>query len=160
MEPPTPHFLGVCRLTACATGHPPRSPLTTSATAGGHAHASGASPHDHAREASAGGAIHGFESVAVPIDGTLDFEELTAQLEELPATYIRIKGICWAIDPESGSETPALIAFHRVGARVSAEPMPEPSPREHIARAVALGFGIDRDRLAACLRAAMIPSRG
>lgn len=104
-------------------------------------------------------ARHGFETVAVAIEGTLDFEELTSQLEELPADYIRIKGICWAVDPVSGSEEPTLIAFHRVGARVSAEPLAEPSPREHIARAVALGFGIDRDRLAACLRAAMIPSR-
>jgi G3E family GTPase len=127
---------------------------------GGHAHASGASPHAHAREASAGGAIHGFESVAVPIDGTLDFEELTAQLEELPATYIRIKGICWAIDPESGSETPALIAFHRVGARVSAEPIGALADDEPAPRAVALGVGIDGARLAACLRAAMVPCEG
>jgi G3E family GTPase len=113
--------------------------------------------HEHRR---APAARHTFESVAVAIEGTLDFEELTSQLEELPAEYIRIKGVCWAVDPVTGAEEPTLIAFHRVGARVSAEPVAESSPREHIARAVALGFGIDRDRLAACLRAAMIPSRG
>jgi G3E family GTPase len=113
--------------------------------------------HEHRR---APAARHTFESVAVAIEGTLDFEELTSQLEELPAEYIRIKGVCWAVDPVTGAEEPTLIAFHRVGARVSAEPLAESSPREHIARAVALGFGIDRDRLAACLRAAMIPSRG
>jgi G3E family GTPase len=120
-------------------------------------HVHDAHQHEH-RPASSGS--HRFESVAVAIEGTLDFEELTSQLEELPAEYIRIKGICWAVDPVAGTDEPTLIAFHRVGARVSAEPMAEPSPREHIARAVALGFGIDRDRLAACLRAAMIPSRG
>ena len=113
--------------------------------------------HDHG-QAHAGN--HGFETVAVTIEGTLDFEELTTQLEELPAGYIRIKGICWAVDPVAGSQEPTLIAFHRVGARVSAEAVSELSPREPIARAVALGFGIDPDRLAACLRAAMITSKG
>jgi G3E family GTPase len=131
-----------------------------------HNGTSGRTPDEHVHEGhhheqrSAPAARHTFESVAVAIEGTLDFEELTSQLEELPAEYIRIKGICWAVDPVTGAEEPTLIAFHRVGARVSAEPVAEPSAREHIARAVALGFGIDRDRLAACLRAAMIPSRG
>jgi G3E family GTPase len=118
--------------------------------------------HGHAHEpgsAVAGTSTHGFESVAVEIEGTLDFEELTSQLEALPAEYVRIKGICWAVDLQTGSEEPALIAFHRVGARVSAEPVSELSPREPVARAVALGFGVDPARLAACLRAAMVPCR-
>jgi G3E family GTPase len=112
--------------------------------------------HGHAH-GTARGATHGFDSVAVMIDGTLDFEELTTQLEGLPAEYVRIKGICWAVDGSTGSQAPALIAFHRVGARVSAERLGEHAAREPIARAVALGFGVDADRLAACLRAAMVP---
>lgn len=128
----------------------------------------GERPHAHG---------HGFDSVAVPIDGTLDFEELTSQLEELPASYVRIKGVAWAIDRETGSDEPTLIAFHRVGARVSAEPLLRPgnapaaggapgaptdtasgSPSAPLVpRAVALGFGVDESRLAACVRAAMLP---
>ena len=117
---------------------------------------------------------HGFDSVAVQIHGTLDFEELTSQLEELPASYVRIKGVAWAVDRETGSDEPTLIAFHRVGARVSAEPLmrpgrasdgsaapgaaPDTSSGSPLApRAVALGFGVDESRLAACVRAAMLP---
>ena len=110
------------------------------------------SSHSHAHG-------HGFDSVAVAIEGTLDFEELTSQLEALPAEYIRIKGICWAVDPQTGSDAPALIAFHRVGARVSAEPIAQ-TMRDPIPRAVALGVGIERERLAACLRAAMLTCNG
>jgi G3E family GTPase len=99
---------------------------------------------------------HSFEAVAVPIEGTLDFEELTSQLEALPADYIRIKGICWAVDLETGSPEPTLIAFHRVGARVSAEPLGEQAARDAQPRVVALGVGIDPARLAACVRAAMV----
>jgi G3E family GTPase len=99
---------------------------------------------------------HPFDAVAVPIEGTLDFEELTSQLEALPAEYIRIKGICWAVELETGSPEPTLIAFHRVGARVSAEPISEATGRDVQPRAVALGVGIERDRLAACVRAAMV----
>jgi G3E family GTPase len=115
--------------------------------------------HAHASVHGRGG-THGFDSVSVPIEGTLDFEELTSQLEALPAEYVRIKGICRAVDSEAGAVEPTLIAFHRVGARVSAEPVTETSAREPVARAVALGFGIDADRLAACLRAAMLPCKG
>lgn len=141
--------------TALSRSVPPHSPHTgTFASAQGqhtgHAHA-------HERVPSDVTSIHGFESVAVPIDGTLDFEELTTQLEGLPAEYIRIKGICWAIDRETGTDTPALIAFHRVGARVSAEPIGALTAGDPVPRAVALGMGIDGARLAACLRAAMLP---
>ena len=125
---------------------------TSSHTPGGGA----AGEHGHAH-GPVGAPTHGFESVSVMIEGTLDFEELTTQLEALPAEYVRIKGICRAVDLQTGSREPALIAFHRVGARVSAEPLAEQAAREPIARAVALGFGVDADRLAACLRAAMVP---
>ncbi|HKE20410.1 MAG TPA: GTP-binding protein [Kofleriaceae bacterium] len=117
----------------------------------------GVAAHHAPSHGPVGEPTHGFDSVSVMIEGTLDFEELTTQLEALPAEYVRIKGICRAVDPQTGSREPALIAFHRVGARVSAEPLAEQAAREPIARAVALGFGVDADRLAACLRAAMVP---
>ncbi len=146
--------------TALARSRPAHSEHTGSSGRTPDEHGADEHRHEHGHDHGAAPASrHGFESVAVAIEGTLDFEELTSQLEELPAEYIRIKGICWAVDPVAGTDEPTLIAFHRVGARVSAEPVAEPSQGEPIARAVALGFGIDRDRLAACLRAAMIPSR-
>jgi G3E family GTPase len=100
---------------------------------------------------------HGFDTLALPIEGTLDFEELTTRLEELPASYVRIKGICHAIDRSSGTDEPFWIAFHRVGARVSAEPLPSASERVFPC-VVALGTALDADQLAACVRAAVIPS--
>ncbi|HWM87714.1 MAG TPA: GTP-binding protein [Kofleriaceae bacterium] len=148
------------------------SQADTALARGGPAHSqhndlSGTAHGDHTADAHAGSGDHdrahaghrGIETAAVAIEGTLDFEELTNQLESLPSGYLRIKGICWAVDPQSGSDEPALIAFHRVGARVSAEPIAEVSPGETVARAVALGFGIEPDRLAACLRAAMVPCK-
>jgi G3E family GTPase len=109
--------------------------------------------HGHAHRHADG---HGFETLALPIVGTLDFEELSARLEELPAGYVRIKGICHAIDRSTGSDEARWIAFHRVGARVSAEPLP-PGGETPAPRVVALGAGLDADRLASCLRAAVIP---
>ncbi len=100
---------------------------------------------------------HGFETLSLPIEGTLDFEELTIRLEELPAGYVRIKGICHAIDRSSGTDEPFWIAFHRVGARVSAEPLPSASERVFPC-VVALGTGLDADQLAACVHAAVITS--
>jgi G3E family GTPase len=113
--------------------------------------------HAHAHAERAAPAAHQIEAVALPIEGTLDFEELTSQLEELPPSYVRIKGIARAVDLSTGSAEVRWIAFHRVGARVSAEPLAvggeQPAPR-----LVALGFDLDLGRLAACLRAAVVPS--
>ncbi len=93
-----------------------------------------------------------FTCVWLPIESTLDFEELATQLEELPASYVRIKGIARVIDGSTGSEEPHIIAFHRVGTRVSSEPLPNhPTPR-----IVALGPGIEPGPLAACLDAAVV----
>jgi G3E family GTPase len=94
---------------------------------------------------------HDFDTVALTIEHTLDFEELASSLEELPANYVRIKGIACVIDESTGSTEPHFVAFHRVGARVSHEPV-APAP----ARMVALGPGIERARLAACLDAAVV----
>ncbi len=103
-------------------------------------------------------AHHHFESISLAISRTLDFEELAGCLEELPANYIRIKGIATVVDGSTGSEEPHLIAFHRVGARVSREPIGiSPSQSAPAARIVAIGRGVDRAQLAACLDAAVVP---
>jgi len=93
-----------------------------------------------------------FDTVALAIEHTLDFEELASSLEDLPANYVRIKGIACVIDASTGSTEPHFVAFHRVGARVSHELLEAPAPT----RMVALGPGIDRARLAACLDAAVV----
>lgn len=107
----------------------------------------GASGHHHVHQSA-----QEFDTVAVDIKDTLDFEELTSQLEDLPATYIRIKGIATVIDESTGSEQPLRVAFHRVGARVSAEPVATNAP----ARVVAIGPGVEVTRLAACVQAAVV----
>jgi hypothetical protein len=85
----------------------------------------------------------------------LDFEELSERLEELPANYVRLKGIARVIDRSTGSAEPHLVAFHRVGARVSSERLAAASGAP---RMVALGTGLDRAALAACVAAAVLPS--
>ncbi len=95
---------------------------------------------------------HHFDSITLPITGTLDFEILSEQLEELPPNYIRIKGIANVVDASSGNSMPHMIVFHRVGARVSAEPV-----REDLeCRLVAIGQHIHSEALSACVNAAMI----
>jgi G3E family GTPase len=107
----------------------------------------GAPEHRHAP-------AHGaFDTVSLAITGTLDFEEFGARLEELPANYVRIKGIARVVDESTGSSEPRVVAFHRVGTRVSCEPVPAGGDP----RMVALGPGIERARLAACLDASVIP---
>lgn len=123
----------------------------------GRAAAAEATGAHHTHEGGGSAERHGFETLALPIEGTLDFEELTARLEELPAGYVRIKGICHAIDRSSGTDEPFWIAFHRVGARVSAEPLPSASERVFPC-VVALGTGLDADQLASCVRAAVLTS--
>jgi G3E family GTPase len=120
-----------------------------------------ASDHDHdhlteghAHESSVLRSVHGFETIWLPIEGILDFEELAAQLEELPGNWVRIKGIARVIDESTGDAAPRWVAFHRVGTRVSCEPLAAPSSP----RVVALGKELDRTRLAACLDASVIRS--
>jgi G3E family GTPase len=124
----------------------------------GHDHAG----HDHARDAGAGRA-HGIDSVWAPIDELLDLEDLIDALEELPASYIRVKGIARVVDGRTGSSEPHFAAFHRVGLRVSTEPLPvrgasaaaDPPPT----RVVALGPGVTVGPLAACVARAVLSSR-
>lgn len=130
---------------AAATSRQPASP--------GHEHG-----HDHDAQHGNGsdvlGSAHGFETIWLPITATLDFEELSSELEDLPGNWVRIKGIARVIDESTGSAEPHWVAFHRVGTRVSRELLPAPaSPR-----VVALGKALEPARLAACLDAAVIRS--
>jgi G3E family GTPase len=89
------------------------------------------------------------ESIAVPISAVLDFEELAEKLQELPADVLRIKGIADVIDEGSGWDSPTRVVFHRVGARVSAEPL-DPG-RGGEPRLVAIGYHLERAALARCI---------
>jgi G3E family GTPase len=95
---------------------------------------------------------HGIDSVWAPIDALVDLEELCDGLAELPAEYVRIKGIAHVIDPRTGDDTPHWAVFHRVGLRVSSERLAQAST----GRVVALGPGVSRDALAACVRRAVV----
>ena len=101
---------------------------------------------------------HGIDSVWVPIEGLLDLEELVDALEALPPAFVRVKGIARVIDPRTGSDEPHYAAFHRVGLRVSTEPLPAWA-HEAPTRAVALGPGISAGPLAACVARAVLSSK-
>jgi G3E family GTPase len=87
------------------------------------------------------------DSVAIDVPDIVDLEELEDQLAELPASYVRIKGIVRTSD--------GWAAVHRVGLRVSSEPLA--ADREH-GRLVALGKQLSRDALRACDDAAVSSS--
>jgi G3E family GTPase len=93
-------------------------------------------------------AAHGIDSVWLAIDGPVDVEELADQLAELPPNYVRIKGIVRA---DAGDGEP-WVAVHRVGPRVSIEPIAPDAPQQ--ARIVALGPGVRVTDLARCVAAA------
>jgi G3E family GTPase len=128
--------------------------LPTQPARAGRPGAADAGPrHEHAGEHPG----HGFDTIWLPIENVLDLEELTDQLEALPGSYVRIKGIAKAIDQSTGSSEPRWIAFHRVGTRVSSEPLNELSSSQPRARVVAVGPGVQAHPLAACLEAAVVP---
>jgi G3E family GTPase len=101
--------------------------------------------HDH----------HVVDSLALPIASTIDLEELEDQLAELPASYVRIKGVAHALD-ERGE--PSWVAFHRVGLRVSSEPLSRAPDGFFGERGVivALGRDLREDQLAAAVAAAIV----
>lgn len=106
--------------------------------------------HDHAHDG------HVVDSVWVPVRDTVDVEELEDQLAALPGRYIRIKGIVRGVDGRGGDEVARWYAVHRVGLRVSSEPAAVSGPVE--GRLVALGSGVDRAPLTACIEAAVLSS--
>jgi G3E family GTPase len=106
--------------------------------------------HDHADHDH-----HDVDSISLAIPRTVDLEELEDQLAELPASYVRVKGIAHALD-EGGRAI--WVAFHRVGLRVSSEPLPGAPDGFAGDRGVivALGRDLREDRLAAAIAAAVV----
>lgn len=93
-------------------------------------------------------AAHGIDSVWLSVDRPVDVEELEDQLAELPPNYVRVKGIV-----QSEGDSPARwVAVHRVGPRVSSEPIEPGDPQQ--ARIVALGPDVAIADLARCVAAA------
>jgi G3E family GTPase len=94
---------------------------------------------------------HGVDSTWLNVEARVDLEELEDQLAELPANYVRIKGIVRGTDD-------VWSAVHRVGLRVSSEPLAR-QPDDFLGdngRIVALGVNLDPEKLANCLRAAYL----
>ena len=102
-----------------------------------HAHV-----HDHDRH-------HGVDSVWLPVDHKVDLEELEDALAELGREYVRIKGIVETLD--------GWWVVHRVGLRVSSEPLVRPEARPR-GRIVALGPGVEHAPLAGCVERAVLLS--
>ncbi|HEX4421628.1 MAG TPA: GTP-binding protein [Kofleriaceae bacterium] len=91
---------------------------------------------------------HGIDSVWVPVGPAMDVEELCDQLAELPSNYVRIKGI--VRDAAGG-----WVVVHRVGPRVSSEPLGAGQPQDfEQGRIVALGPSVVREALARCVELA------
>ncbi|MCX5742696.1 MAG: CobW family GTP-binding protein [Proteobacteria bacterium] len=94
---------------------------------------------------------HGIDSVWIPAPATFDLEDLEDALASLPGNYVRIKGIIRAVDHRQGDDAAVgWFAIHRVGLRVSSEPIELVDLGDHEqARVVALGPGVRRDELVA-----------
>lgn len=115
-------------------------------------HVSGAPPHVHDdRCRHPDSHAHAVDSTWLDVEGPVDLEELEDQLAELPANYVRIKGIV-------RGEDDTWSAIHRVGLRVSGEAFfgqPDATLGAN-GRIVALGRDLDPEELANCLRAAYL----
>lgn len=123
----------------------------------GHVHPAGhpcseCRPAEHSLARSA----HGIDSVWVPVREVVDLEELEDQLAALPANYVRIKGIVCATDGRvDAGAPPRWVAVHRVGLRVSSEPIEAPrAPDLEQPCIVALGPAVEFEALAGCVDAA------
>lgn len=91
---------------------------------------------------------HGIVTASIEFDDEVDLEELEDQLGELPASIVRVKGIVRGVDDRAG-RTEGWFAVHRVGLRVSSEPIPAPGFAQ--GRLVALGTEVDPAMLRACV---------
>jgi G3E family GTPase len=108
-----------------------------------HLHEHHGHGHDHDHGAGLGHA-HGIDSVAVDVPYRVDVEELEDVLAELPAGFVRIKGLVETSD--------GWFVVHRVGLRVSSERID--APVDGRGRIVGLGDAVDRDALAASVERA------
>ncbi len=95
---------------------------------------------------------HGIDSVSIQVPEVVDLEELEDQLALLPSNYVRIKGIVKSVDGRAGSTTAQWVAIHRVGPRVSSEPLGQDHEQGRI---VALGPGVTVEALMGCVRGAV-----
>lgn len=129
-RPGTPAALQVSEASRELAGHDEAHP---------HVHA----PGDDCRHLDSP-AAHGIDSVWLAVERPVDVEELSDQLAELPSNYVRIKGIV--------RDAGGWFAVHRVGPRVSSEPLAAPDHAQ--ARIVALGPGVSVADLARCVAAA------
>lgn len=124
---------------------------------GGHGHTPGHGQPGHVHDDSCRDAdshAHGVDSTFVELTGPVDVEELEDALADLPANYVRIKGI--VRDAMHG-----WTVVHRVGLRVSTEPFVR-QPDENLGshgRLVALGNQVSREKLAETIRAAYLKER-
>jgi G3E family GTPase len=91
---------------------------------------------------------HGIVTASIEFDDEVDLEEFEDQLGELPASIVRVKGIVRGVDDRAG-HTQGWFAVHRVGLRVSSEPVPAPGFEQ--GRLVALGTEVDPAMLHACV---------
>jgi G3E family GTPase len=101
----------------------------------------------HVHDEHCGHLHHGIASAWVPVPDGIDLEELEDQLAELPAEVVRVKGIVHGDDPRTGAA--GWFAVHRVGLRVSSEPIATPELAE--GRLVALGTAVDPGMLQSCV---------
>lgn len=110
--------------------------------------------HHHSRASGhAPSASHLLDTASALLpDVVVDLEELEDQLAALPSSYVRIKGIVRAVDGRRANSEVAWYAFHRVGLRVSSEPLGHSSS----ARVVALGRGVTIDSVKACIESALV----
>lgn len=93
---------------------------------------------------------HGIVTASIEIPDEVDLEELEDQLADLPASIVRLKGIVRGADGRDGTQ--GWYAVHRVGLRMSSEPVADPGFEQ--GRLVALGTAVDPAMLQACVAAA------
>ena len=128
-----------------ASRHPPEDAFRPDGQAGAHVH----HVHTDGCRHLDSPAAHGIDSVWISVRQSVDLEELEDQLAELPANYVRIKGIVRA---RGEGDATRWVAVHRVGPRVSSEPA-DPGELEQ-GRIVALGPAVSREDLDRCVAVA------
>jgi G3E family GTPase len=128
---------------------PPLGTTIAAATPAERAHSHAHEHGDDCRDADTH--AHGVDSTSQIVRARVDLEELEDQLGELPANYVRIKGIV-----QSGDG--AWVAIHRVGLRVSTDPLPRKPDGLGAERGmiVALGSNLSSEKLAQCLAASYL----